>query len=198
MLPDRRGGFTLIEIVIATTVMALMVVSLLSFVSFGSDIWQRGEQAMNLTNSYRGIAELITSDMMGATALRNPVEGGGVATFLEYDLTIASGPTIGTATFQVQWDSPTRTLRRKIMAVPAPSAAIAAALVPTVADESTSTKIARTRYEFIIARNVATFAVTRLSNWTVAVQVGLQSVEFNSSDTAELCATNTFLAAGAI
>jgi prepilin-type N-terminal cleavage/methylation domain-containing protein len=41
--PKTRPGFSLLEVMVATTVMAMMVVSLMSYVQFASEAWRRGK-----------------------------------------------------------------------------------------------------------------------------------------------------------
>ena len=58
-------------------------------------------------------------------------------------------------------------------------------------------RVSKTRFEYLFARDVATFIVTLRSSYTMDVQIGLQSDNLISSDSLVLCATNTFIAPGA-
>jgi len=193
-----RSGFTMVEVLVATTVMSLMIISVLSFVEYGSRIWIKGEQTVTMNITYAGICDLLSNSLLYARAIPHPTLAEGSLTYLDFDAFIASGTTFGTVTYRLNWSATTQTLTKKINSFNAAST-LNGNLVPTVASEALGPgKIAKERYEFQVARDVATFVVTRLSDWTVAVQVGLESIPFNAtaSEGVSLCATNTFLAPG--
>jgi len=155
---------------------------------------------MTLSNTYRGISELLNTDLGNSWKIIHPNDTEGVLSYIEYDMTIASGPYNGTATFKILLNSLDNTLGRTITSNVASLNGGNYLVANVAAEAGLNSRMARTRYEFpVFARDVATFAVTRVSTWTYQIQIGMQSVEHGSpaSEGLTLCATNTFLAPGA-
>jgi hypothetical protein len=71
-------------------------------------------------------------------------------------------------------------------------------LVANPAGETNANLIARTRHEYTVALDVATFTVTRLSPVTISAQIGMERLDtLEVADVSPLCASTTFLAPGA-
>jgi Tfp pilus assembly protein PilV len=190
------AGFTLVEIMIATTVMVMLSVFLLSYVDFGSSIWRRGHQRMNLLHSSRAVHDLLARDLSQATKIIDPdPDINIVRSYIVYEMPVrtVSGAQ-GIIRLSLRHIIPTRTL---IRVVEGSSLTLQSPTSPMMAD---ATKVNKSQYEFMAARNVATFTVTRVSSWTVQVNLGLESIEVNQVDPRSLSleGTATYLMPGAI
>ncbi|MCR9297224.1 MAG: type II secretion system GspH family protein, partial [bacterium] len=68
----RRSGFTLIEVLVATAVTLLMMVSLAKIFKILGDSMQEGRAALELNNRLRNVALRIQNDLANATAVLQP------------------------------------------------------------------------------------------------------------------------------
>ncbi|HOY66567.1 MAG TPA: type II secretion system protein [Candidatus Ozemobacteraceae bacterium] len=165
-----KAAFTMVEVLVASMVFALMAVSLLSYVQSGSEIWRRGHQRMSVSSYFRTISQTIQRDLQQADKVVVPALNQTTSAF-KYDIPIFKNKAyIGTGTLSLKWISTDRTLLRDLFSV-TPTLTI----VPTSADETAVNQIGRDRFKFILARDVATFSATRVSSWSVNVAIGIQS-----------------------
>ncbi|HEY9070530.1 MAG TPA: prepilin-type N-terminal cleavage/methylation domain-containing protein [Candidatus Ozemobacteraceae bacterium] len=165
-----RAAFTMVEVLVASMIFALMAVSLLSYVQSGSEIWRRGHQRMSVSSYFRVITQTIQRDLQQADRVDIPALNQTGNAF-KYDIPIFKNKAyVGTGTLSLKWIASDRTLLRDLFSVN-PTLTI----VPTSAGETAVNQIGRDRYKFIVARDVATFTATRVSSWSVNVAIGIQS-----------------------
>ncbi|MFZ2958656.1 MAG: prepilin-type N-terminal cleavage/methylation domain-containing protein [Candidatus Ozemobacteraceae bacterium] len=189
-----KQGFTLIEVMVATMIMSLMILGLLSYVQFGSELWRKGEQTITLNNNARALSEGISRDLTLATKVMIPPLGATSAKLI-YTLPLATGTSFGTVDIIISKGTD-NVLRRKATNI------TGVALITSGAE--TTNKIFKSRLEYALARDVATFVVTRVSTWSVIVDLGLESIKFgpetdevnNPTDSVKLEASYTFLIPG--
>ena len=165
------------EMMVSATVFAILAISLLSYVQFGAEAWKRGHQKLNVTSYFRAVTETIQRDLQLADRVKAPAVGV-VTTMLEYDLPIfQAGAYQGTGTVRLTHSPTARTISRSLQSV-------SSGLVSTFAN----------RFSFTVARDVATFTVSRLSSYTVKVALGIESLAFGEDDlTGTKLATLTFM-----
>lgn len=179
------------EVVVSTTILALMIVSLLSFVQFASILWRKGEQTIMIANNSRMVMEALNRDCYRAVAIRYPRFSDGQIGSLTIDVPISTGTYNGTGT--IKFEVETGGILWKRLTDFSGSGGIAGAL----ADEDAPQEIYRGRYEYPVARDVTSFTVTRLSSWTINVALSVRSEVFSSdADVTEFGATSTFLMPG--
>lgn len=138
-------GFTLVEVLISTIVMTMMMVSVIAYIQYGSQVWQLGHTKISAENYKRMAFELIKRDLMRAESIQSPaVSSTGTTTSnsLIYRIN-AKSHTISIAT---------------------PTEMILYRACPT-----------DTAFNMRIARNIATFTVNRISTWTLEVLLEIQS-----------------------
>ena len=189
-----KPGFSLIEVVISTTVMAVMIVGLLSYVQFGSELWVKGERTITMNNNARAVSEAISRDLTLASDIIEPTLGV-TSTQLRYVVPMATGTYYGTVKITLSKGTD-NVLKRS-----APAFTVVN-LITSGAE--TTNKILKSRLEYPLAKDVATFVVTRISTWSVVVDLGLESIKFghetgtdeNPTDTVKLEASYTFLIPG--
>ncbi|MEW5993741.1 MAG: prepilin-type N-terminal cleavage/methylation domain-containing protein, partial [Candidatus Zixiibacteriota bacterium] len=70
-----RGGFTLMEVVVATVLISAMLVSMLSFVQVAADNWRRTDQTINLTAELNTIDHYFTMQSLEALDISYPAVG---------------------------------------------------------------------------------------------------------------------------
>lgn len=179
---------------VATMIMSLMILGLLSYVQFGSELWRKGEQTITLNNNARALSEGISRDLTLATKVMIPPLGATSAKLI-YTLPLATGTSFGTVDIIISKGTD-NVLRRKATNI------TGVALITSGAE--TTNKIFKSRLEYALARDVATFVVTRVSTWSVIVDLGLESIKFgpetdevnNPTDSVKLEASYTFLIPG--
>lgn len=182
----NNAGLTMVEVLIASTVFALMAVSLLSYVQYGSQAWKTGHQKLDVGSYYRSVTDTIQRELQQADKVLEPKVSGPASSALKYDIAISSGSVyVGTATFLLEWVPSTKSLRRRIVAK-SPALTSVWSLLPKItvvgvapgnannADGSANTTMPA-GFEFTVARDVAMFTVTRPSSWTANVAIGIES-----------------------
>lgn len=106
---DRNGtgrlGFSLVEVVVATTVMAVMIVSFLSFVQFAGDAWERSQMTVNLVSEANVVLDFIERELDGAIGVDLPQPGDPATHTLRYGKFVSDGVAgpMGSFTFEVAW-----------------------------------------------------------------------------------------------
>jgi len=169
---SSRDAFTMVEVLVASVVFAMMAISLLSYVQYGSEVWKRGHQRINVSSYFRAVSSAIQRDLQQADKVISPIVGQ-TSSSLKYDMPIFKNKVYanGTGTLALAWSSSDHTLRRSLIQVKSPPLAI----VTGTTLEAAANSINRERYEFIVARDVATFTATRVSSWTMNIAIGIES-----------------------
>ncbi|MBF0544056.1 MAG: type II secretion system protein [Candidatus Riflebacteria bacterium] len=178
-----HSGFTLTEVLVSTMVISMILITLVSSVWMSSQVWQRGQQESMLMNQVRTIHEMVLRDLNNAILVASPAYQAN-SSYLIYDLPVASpspNAVSGTGTFLLFLDSTTNTLRRNWINTTLPAAASAALL---------------SRFQFLIARDVATFVLYRPTTYTVQVTIGVQSTFQSTGASMTLDSTDTYLLPG--
>ncbi len=179
----------MVEVLIASTVFALMSVSLLSYVQYGSEAWKTGHQKLDVGSYYRSVTDTIQRELQQADKVLEPRVSGPASSALKYDIAISSGSTyVGTATFLLEWVPAEKIVRRRIIAK-STSVSSAWSSLPKFkitrvvsvdisnsnSDGSAPSNTLPIGYEFTVARDVAAFTATRTSSWTVNIAIGIES-----------------------
>lgn len=166
-------AFSLVEVIVALTVMALMMVGLLSYVHSASILWQRGQNMLNVKAYYRAVSESLERDISQAILVHNPV--GSTEPALKFDMHIRQGNLNGTGSFALDL-----TDEKLVRILHGTSSNFTVSDTP-----GTDNVILRSRYQYVVARNVATFTVTRLASHSIIVNLGLRSVLSGPNDGVE-------------
>src|SRR5262249_18524752 len=78
--PVKRGrGFTLVELVLALSIVALMLVILFSGLRVTIRAWQRGEERANALEHARSMAQLVQQTLAGAYPFQGPMDESSAA-----------------------------------------------------------------------------------------------------------------------
>lgn len=193
MKNKMMAGFTLFEVLMASIVFAMMAGSLLSYVQYGSAAWKKGQQRMTVSSSFRMVSNTIQRDLQQADKVIAPALKQ-TSTRLKYDIPVlATGTYLGTATLALEWLPVDRILQRRVLTT---STNVSNVLGPVSAEVTgpSTTNSALAGYKFVIARDVATFSVTRVSTWSVDVAVGIESSMSGDEERVEnKLATMTFV-----
>jgi len=166
-------GFSLVEVLTATLIMSMLMVTTFAFVQYGGDIWRRGYTKISAENYKRMVLELIKTDMLRAYSINIPAVSSTsvvISDKLHYRFEENNS---GKDCF-IEIATPTeRDLYRRCTNDAA--------------------------YNMRIARNVASFSATRISTWTVQIRLQIQSDTPDEDDTYPILSddTVTFMAPGA-
>lgn len=181
----NTAGLTMVEVLIASTVFALMSISLLSYVQYGSQAWKTGHQRLDVGSYYRSVTDTIQRELQQADKVLEPKVGGPASSALKYDIAISSGSTyVGTATFLLEWVPSTKILQRrffdpaqetKYLSVSSKVTMVQQSLVVSVDTDKAETVTVPSVFKFTVARDVATFTVKRMSSYTVDIAIGIES-----------------------
>ena len=147
-------AFSLVEVLTATIVMTMMLVSVIAYIQYGSLVWQKGQTKIAAKNYSRMAFDLARQDMMKTTLISLPPASSSIeiAATLTYRI-----PSAGNASVSFSLDKNLGKLDRKITGLT--TAAITASHAMT------------------IARNVSFFQVERISTWTLKIYLQIRSDE---------------------
>lgn len=164
---QKRGGFTLLEVLVSSLVMAGIMIAAMSHLWYASEVWRRGQQVVMVENQVRMVHDLVKREMLMARDVMEPTVGA-TSSYIYYAISVASPPsTVGTARFFLKWNDGSApepfTLNRNLHANDL-------GLNAAFAQESFLA-----RHQFLVARDIATFTVTRVSTWTLDVTIGALS-----------------------
>lgn len=76
MTPSRQRGFTLVEVVIALTIVATLLVVMFGGLRVGLAAWQRGDERAEVLERARSIAQIITRTLGAAHPYMTSAQGG--------------------------------------------------------------------------------------------------------------------------
>lgn len=144
-----KRAFTLVEVLTATIVMTMMMVSVISYIQYGSMVWQKGHAKVAAKNYSRMAFEMIKQDLLRATFVSDPAASSTVTVTngIGYKLqNVTEALKIGLLSNNV--------LQRKI-------------------DSSDPDKMKI--WDNRIARNVNQFQVVRISTWTFTINLQIRS-----------------------
>lgn len=166
----NKKGFNLVEILVATIAMTMLMVSVIGYIQYGGEIWQDGHSKISGANSLRMTTELIRYDLMRATTIMDPPAVHG-----------------GNAT-------PSNDLSYRITGIPGD---FRLRIVDSSLMRQSTASIASMTTR--IARNIATFTVSRISTWTIKIQLQFQNDVEEEDGTYKIIASDTltFMAPGA-
>ena len=74
-MPDRRAGFTLLELIISMTIIAIIVVVIQNGFHISIRAWEKGESAVDKQQRYRLVLELIQGQLSSSSAFPGPANG---------------------------------------------------------------------------------------------------------------------------
>ncbi len=147
------------EVLTATIVMTMMLVSVIAYIQYGSLVWQKGQTKIAAKNYSRMAFDLIKQDLMKATAIEAPPASTSVTVEngLGYRMLISGT----TENFKLGVPDSNRVLQRLI-------------------DSGDATK--QQTWNTRIARNVSLFQVERISTWTLKIYLQIRSDEEATED----------------
>lgn len=82
MTSSRQRGFTLVEVVIALTIVATLLVVLFGSLRVGLGAWQRGDERAEVLDRARSITQIVTRTLGAAHPYMTSAEGGEAARLL--------------------------------------------------------------------------------------------------------------------
>ena len=82
MTPSRQRGFTLVEVVIALTIVATLLVVMFGSLRVGLAAWQRGDERAEVLDRARSITQIVTRTLGAAHPYMSSAQGGEAARLL--------------------------------------------------------------------------------------------------------------------
>jgi prepilin-type N-terminal cleavage/methylation domain-containing protein len=152
-----KRGLTLVEMMVTTVLSAVLISSLLTFVSWAGKLWKISYQRTSLDHYSTVFFETMEMDLAKAKNFQNYTEtpAGSGNWELKYDLEIVHSSNPYVLEMNINFASPTRTIERKVAAVKNPDSSI----VSTALAEQI-----KKRYEFLLAHNVENLFAKMVGN----------------------------------
>lgn len=147
-----KKGFSLTEVLVATIVMSMIMGSVLAFVQYAGNIWQKGNEKISSQNYSRMTFELLKQDLLQATNVSYPKTWGKNRKKIRYQTTDQNA----THTVELTKDN---TLIRY-----------------TKKEGVTGSTTMR------LARNVNAFYVNRISSRTFEISLQINGLEYENED----------------
>jgi hypothetical protein len=162
VIKNNRSGFSLAEIMVATIVMTMILFSVIAFIQSGSELWRRGQSKISAENYKRAAFEMLKADLRLATHIDQP-KASTTAQLIDNSMNYFMNTVYGNREFRVGIDSDSTLVRQINSAV--------------LAEQD--------HYNIRIARNVASFSVTRISTWTIKIflEIGSEPDDYGEMET---------------
>jgi type II secretory pathway pseudopilin PulG len=163
----RCRGWALTEFLVGIAVISMMTVSLLQFISFAGDVWQRNQLNVGLTAEATTALDLISREMSSALAVSLPIVGnsGSELVFTKTVRDSCQPACSGAATFKIA-------LSTRELSVAYFSDLSAGWSVDTVDGDK---KLNTDRYAFPFARHVEAITFTRVNVNRLDVELTLSA-----------------------
>lgn len=169
-----RAAFSLAEVVVASAVIAMMMVSLIGYVQSAGELWQKSHATITISNEGNSMLDFIERELWGAKEVSVPAIGDTTSTLVytkvisDYDVT----PEYIPLDFQVVFDSATHVASTNLVESGAlwTAAGVAGWAIDTVQGDK---KILRSRYNYDISKSLISFSVNRTANRLLNVTIML-------------------------
>jgi len=175
-----RRGFSLVEVVVSIGIIAMMITALLSFVSFGGELWQKNHMFTALTNEGNMLLDAVEREMSAATAVSIPTVGAAADDELRYtkDIYDWAGPPRNkaiTPNFRIYLQAGTRIVSSEYVTgtLVDPDTTAGWAVISTDPVGNEVKKLVTKLFSYDLARHIRTFDVTRPSTNRVEIRVVL-------------------------
>lgn len=149
-----KKGFSLAEVLIATIVMSMIMGSVLAFVQYAGNIWQKGNEKISTDNYSRMAFELIKQDLLLASEITTPKTQGKSSKKLIYKHSDKK--------YKIEIDKDTL-IRTSIIKTGS----------NVTGDESKTMRL---------AKNVKHFGVKRVSKHTFEISLQINTPEYENDD----------------
>ena len=176
-LIQNNKGFTLSEILAAVLIMSMMMIAIVSFVDYSSRIWRTGQEAVNNKNYSRLTFDLINQELMEAESIIEPTINNNNKKFL--------------------------ILHTKRNTEKCSSITLIDDITPSkiylyrgsdkINNDTGKKKNSSTYTEILLAKNVNTFTVTRLSTSTVQITLAIESSEEDEDGNHDIISSDTMI-----
>lgn len=160
----RRHGFSLVEIVVSTAIIAFLMTSLFNYVSMAGTVWQKTHESITLSNEGNVLLDTIEKELWESAIVLAPAVGTATSV-LSYSRRVSDyedDPSFIRLNFEVAYDATTNTVSKALIET-------SAAIVEqgweeaSIADASPTgpKKIVRGHHTYALARSVKEFQVKR-------------------------------------
>ena len=179
---NNNKGFTLSEILAAVLIMSMMMVAIVSFVDYSSRIWRTGQEAVNNKNYSRLTFDLISQELMEANSIKdttNPI--GSSKTFIKLE-----NPNKKYRSITYESD-----IKKLYLYGSSEEGDIKDSSGKKGNQFYNNTNTLRA--EILLAKNVNTFTVTRLSTSTVQITLAIESSEEDEDGNHDIISSDTMI-----
>lgn len=182
-----RIGFSLAEVVVASAVMAMMMVVLIGYVQSAGQLWQKSHGTISLANEGNSILDFVERELWHANGISYPAIGSA-STRIRYSKYVSDYQLLATSTlldFQITYDPVTRIASTAV--ITAGANWVNATTGGWASDTAVGTKkivIAQHNYE--IGRNVKKLAFSRLANRLLEVHLLVALLKSEDADDTDL------------
>ncbi|MBU1105101.1 MAG: prepilin-type N-terminal cleavage/methylation domain-containing protein [Candidatus Riflebacteria bacterium] len=168
-----RSGFTLVEVLVSSIVIAMMMMSILGFVAYASEVWQRTHFATTLASEGQMLLDTFDREMSFASAIISPNVGAPATSTIIYKRTVFDynrANSTASCSFRIEKHPTERRVYSKYNEGTLDT-------LWTVANDpaNVAKQLARSRHNYDLGRHVDTLEITRVSANRVDVRVVLKS-----------------------
>lgn len=172
-MKTTKSGFTLVEVLVSSIVIAMMMVSIFAFVSYAGEVWQRTQFATTMSNEGQMILDTFDREMSFTTKIISPPIGAPATSTIIYKRTIFDynrSYFTASCSFRIEKDPTEKRVYSKYN-----EGTIETGW--TVADypAPVTKQLARSRHNYDLGRHVDTLEISRISANRVDIKVVLKA-----------------------
>ena len=180
----KNKGFTLSEILAAVLIMSMMMIAIVSFVDYSSRIWRSGQTAVNSKNYSRLAFDLINQELMEAESIVTPsLNNSNIFLYLKNQKKTKVYRSI---TFE-------NSIKKLYLYGSTNDNNYLSHLTGKKGSEFSKPENSSKVEEILLAKNVSTFTVTRLSTSTVQITLAIEDSEENEDGGHDIISSDTMV-----
>ncbi len=168
-----RTGFSLAEVVVASAVMAMMMVVLIGYVQSAGTLWQKSHSTISLANEGNAVLDFVERELWHANGISLPQIGNSSTTRLRYTKEVSDYQLVATTTvldFQITFDPVTRIASASV--ITAGSRWASATADGWSIDTAVGTKkLVFAQHNYDIGRSIKSIVFNRLANRLLEVHL---------------------------
>lgn len=182
-----RNGFSLAEVVVASAVMAMMMVVLIGYVQSAGQLWQKSHGTISLANEGNSILDFVERELWHANDISYPAIGSN-STRLRYSKYVSDYQLLATSTlldFQITYNPLTRIASTAVITAGTRWASATAS--GWAIDTAVGTKkIVVAQHDYEIGRSVKKLTFNRLANRLLEVHLVVGLLRSEDADNPDL------------
>ena len=176
---NPKHGFSLVEIVVSTAVIAFLMTSLFNYVSMAGTIWQKTHETITLSNEGNMLLDTIEKDLWESAMVAMPTVGA-TSSILQYSKRVSdyqADPEFVRLRFEVSFDPAINTVTKTLFDNTAAISALGWEDDSLASGTLGPNRVVRSHHTYTLARSVKAFNVNRKGHRLIEIDVLLGTTD---------------------